>query len=74
MWTLVESRKHTLHKLFPFGDRATEVMLYGSVDLGLRSGSNVTVDWAARAQLTEEDGQWRMSYYQVYLVGCFDTA
>jgi hypothetical protein len=70
MWTLVESRKHTLHKIFPFGDNATEVMIYGVVDLGLRSGSTASVDWAGRAQLTqdERDGQWRMSYYQVYLV------
>ncbi|KAF7552340.1 hypothetical protein G7Z17_g4376 [Cylindrodendrum hubeiense] len=68
MWTSVASRKHTLHKIFPFGNDATEVMLYGSVDLGMRTGSTVEVDWAGRAQLVKEsDGEYRMSFYQVFL-------
>lgn len=69
MWTSVASRKHTLHKIFPFGNDATEVMLYGSVELGMRSGSTVEMDWAGRAQLVKEsDGEYRMSFYQVFLV------
>ncbi|KAK7421260.1 hypothetical protein QQZ08_010037 [Neonectria magnoliae] len=69
MWTSVASRKHTLHKVFPFGNDATEVMIYGSVELGMRSGSTVDVDWAGRAQLTKDasDGEYKMSFYQVYL-------
>lgn len=69
MWTSVASRKHTLHKIFPFGNDSTEVMLYGSVELGMRSGSTVEIDWAGRAQLVKEsDGEYRMSFYQVFLV------
>ncbi|KPM37663.1 hypothetical protein AK830_g8904 [Neonectria ditissima] len=69
MWSTVASRKHTIHKIFPFGNDATEVMIYGSVELGLRSGSTVYSEWAARAQLTkdEADGEWKMSFYQVYM-------
>lgn len=74
MWTSVASRKHTLHKIFPFGNDATEVMLYGSVELGMRSGSTVEIDWAGRAQLVKEsDGEYRMSFYQVFLVSLLCT-
>ncbi len=70
MWTVVSSRRHTVYKVFPFSAGANELMIYGSVALGLKSGANVDVDWAARAELVKSaaDGRWRMKYYQVYLV------
>lgn len=64
----VETRKHTLHKIFPFGPDAHEVMLYGSVDYRLKNGKHVSVDWAGRAVLAEHQGELRMNFYQVYLV------
>ncbi|GJN71358.1 hypothetical protein PLIIFM63780_006310 [Purpureocillium lilacinum] len=69
MWTVVSSRRHTVYKVFPFSAGANELMIYGSVALGLKSGANVDVDWAARAELVKSaaDGRWRMKYYQVYL-------
>ncbi|KAJ6441090.1 DNA polymerase [Purpureocillium lavendulum] len=69
MWTVVASRKHTVYKVFPFAAGADEVMIYGSVALGLKNGASVDVDWAARAELVKSaaDGRWRMKYYQVYL-------
>lgn len=74
MWDSVVSRKHTVPKVFPFGNDASEVMLYGKVELGLRSGESKSIDWAARAQLVESevDGKLRMSFYQVYLVSLTD--
>lgn len=70
MWAHVKSRKHTVEKLFPFGPNSQEVMLYGSVEYDLKNGKHVDVDWAARAVLiqSEDDGKWRMSFYQVYMV------
>lgn len=70
MWDAVESRKHTLHKIFPFGTDSTEVMLYGNVSLALKNGSNADMEWAGRAKLHKDEasGQYKMSYYQVYLV------
>ncbi|CAI6084193.1 hypothetical protein V2G26_020211 [Clonostachys chloroleuca] len=69
MWTAVASRKHTIPKIFPFGNGTNEFMLYGSVALGLKNGIDAEVDWAARAQVVKSssDGKWRMSFYQVYL-------
>ncbi|PQE18669.1 fungal specific transcription protein [Rutstroemia sp. NJR-2017a BVV2] len=32
MWEKVEKRLHTIKKVFPFGDGAKEVMLYGTVE------------------------------------------
>lgn len=69
MWSAVSSRRHTIHKVFPFSAQDNEFMLYGSVAMELRNGSNVDVDWAARAEIEKgDDGKWRMKFYQVYLV------
>lgn len=69
MWSAVASRKHTVHKVFPFSNESNEFMLYGSVALGLRNGAHADVDWAARADIVKSaDGKWRMKFYQVYLV------
>lgn len=69
MWSAVASRKHTVHKVFPFSNESNEFMLYGSVAFGLRNGVHADLDWAARADIVKSaDGKWRMKYYQVYLV------
>ena len=59
------SRKHKIHRLYAFSDK--DIMLHGSVDYGLKNGKDVTVDWAAHSQFTEEDGKLKMRFYQVYL-------
>ena len=69
LWTgPVKKRLHTLEKIFPFGDKADEVMLYGKVDYGLKNGKDITVQWAGRALLVEEGGKLKMKFYQVYMV------
>lgn len=68
MWEKVASRAHFPEKVYPFGANAQEVMLYGTVKYELKDGKKATVDWAARAHLTKEDGSVKMDFYQVYLV------
>lgn len=68
MWEKIVRRKHTALKVFPFGPDANEVMLYGTVQYGLKDGREATVDWAARAHLVKKDGAVMMDFYQVYLV------
>jgi hypothetical protein len=68
MWEKVSRRQHTATKVFPFGPSSNEVMLYGTVDYGLKDGREATVDWAARAHLVKQDGVVMMDFYQVYLV------
>lgn len=68
MWEKVNRRKHTALKVFPFGSKSNEVMLYGTVDYGLKDGREATVDWAARAHLVKHNGAVMMDFYQVYLV------
>jgi hypothetical protein len=68
MWEVVTSRKHTVYKVFPYGANATELMLYGKVQYGFKDGRETSVDWAARAEMFEEGGNWRFKFYQVYLV------
>ncbi|CBY00657.1 hypothetical protein IAQ61_011570 [Plenodomus lingam] len=69
MWEKVASRKHTAFKVFPFGANSNEVMIYGSVTYGLKSGGESSLDWAARAHLVKDDadGRVKMDFYQVYL-------
>ncbi|PBP26497.1 60S ribosomal protein L24 [Diplocarpon rosae] len=69
-WALVSSRLHTPSKIFPFGEGADELMLCGSVQYVLRDGRKSEVEWAARANLVKVEGEWKLSFYQVYL----DTA
>ncbi|TKA70184.1 hypothetical protein B0A49_02719 [Cryomyces minteri] len=67
MWEKVASRKHKPLKVFPYGSNADEVMLFGSVDYGLKDGRSASVDWAGRAHLVKVDGKVKMDFYQVYL-------
>jgi hypothetical protein len=68
MWEVVTSRKHTIYKVFPYGEKATEFMLYGKVQYGFKDGRETSVEWAARAEMTNDGGKWRFRFYQVYLV------
>lgn len=68
LWERVSVRKHYPLKIFPAGNNSDEVMLYGTVDYGLKAGGEAGLDWAARAHLVKEDGRVKMDYYQVYLV------
>ncbi|KAK3616363.1 hypothetical protein LTR56_026005 [Elasticomyces elasticus] len=70
MWEKVAKRSHKPTKIFSFGAGTNEVMLFGTVDYELKDGKKTTVEWSARAVFTEEDGDLKMSFYQVYL----DTA
>jgi hypothetical protein len=65
----VKTRKHTLVKIFPFGEDAKEVMVYGFVEYGLKNGKDVKVDWAGRAEFVDEGGEDGLKFklYQVYL-------
>ena len=70
----IKTRKHTLHKIFPFGatgEGGKELMLYGTVDYGLKNGKDVTCEWAARAVMAEYEGGLRFKLYQVYVVSFF---
>ncbi|KAH7070441.1 hypothetical protein BKA63DRAFT_77185 [Paraphoma chrysanthemicola] len=67
MWEKVSSRSHNPVKIFPFGSYSDEVMLYGTVKYGLKSGGESGLDWAARAKLVKVDGKVKMEFYQVYL-------
>lgn len=69
-WEKVASRLHSPLKIFPFGENASEVMLYGTVAYVLKDGRKADVAWGARANLVKDDGKWKFEYYQVYL----DTA
>ena len=67
LWTgPIQRRKHHVDKIYPFGDK--EVMLYGSVDYGLKNGKELTVQWAARAVFEDYEEKLRYRLYQVYVV------
>ncbi|TQB68281.1 hypothetical protein MPDQ_003715 [Monascus purpureus] len=67
MWATVSARRHTVHKVFPFGKDSNEFMLHGVVNYTFKTGGQGTADWAGKAVLEEQDGVWRFKFYQVYL-------
>ncbi len=49
-------------------ERRFEYMLYGSVDLELKSGEKMAGQWAGRAVLRDDDeGGLKYTFYQVYI-------
>ena len=68
MWEKVQSRIHRPLKIFPYGPNANEVMLFGTVQYGLKTGGQSSVDWAAYAHLKKIDGSVKMDFFKVYLV------
>lgn len=77
MWESVSSRSHHPVKIFPFGKvdesaAEAEVMIYGTVEYGLKAGGGERKEWAARVEMVREEvdgeGDWAMKLYQVYLV------
>lgn len=68
MWAQVQSRLHDPIKIFPFGSGSKEVMLYGTVAFVLKDGRKAFVPWAARAEMVKEGEEWKMGFYQVFLV------
>jgi hypothetical protein len=70
MWSAVARRLHRATKIFPFGPNSNEVMLYGTVEYGLKDGRSTVLDWAAHAKLVKVEGHYKLDFYQVYLV-CF---
>lgn len=71
MWEKVSSRHHKPLKIFPYGSNADEVMLYGTVDYGLKDGKSAAVEWAGHAHLVKDGGVVKMDFYQVYLVSLY---
>ncbi|KAE8451295.1 hypothetical protein EG329_004460 [Mollisiaceae sp. DMI_Dod_QoI] len=67
LWEKVASRLHRPLKIFPFGENADEVMLYGTVAYTLKDGRKADIDWSARANMVNDGGKWKLKYYQVYL-------
>jgi len=67
MWQKVASRTHNPIKIFPAGPRATDLMLYGTVEYTFKEGGEGGVPWAARAELVKTEHGYKMSFYQVYL-------
>lgn len=72
LWAAISERLHSPTKVFPFGDGegVDEVMLYGTVAFKFKDGRRNEIGWSARANLVQDEGRWKMKYYQVYL----DTA
>jgi len=80
MCLAISTRSHHPIKIFSFGapsDSEAEIMIYGTVEYGVKAEGDDGKDWAARALLVpgekggdESLGGWRLRFYRVYL----DTA
>lgn len=72
-WEKVSTRKHVYKGVFPSSEKPdSEVMLYGTVDYGMKDGSSKEgVEWAALMNLTKVDGEYKLQRYQVWIVSFF---
>ncbi|KAM0483247.1 hypothetical protein ACHAPX_002697 [Trichoderma viride] len=80
MWSVVQERSHTVHKVFPgqFSEsadskRECELMLYGDVSYKTKDGAANTVAWAGHGtvrKVQSEDGneEWKLAAYSVYML------
>lgn len=65
MWNGVASRLHKPKKAYSLDEKASEVMLFGTVEYGLDSGKSATVEWAARMVFAPSSEQLKLASYQV---------
>ena len=68
MWEKVAKRSHKPTQIYAFGAGSDDVMLHGTVGYVLKDDKSTETTWAAKAHLTNEDGELRMDFYQVFLV------
>lgn len=68
IWANVSSRVHVVSKVFPStsAEDKHELMLFGTVDYGLKNGKELRTEWAGRMVFDEKDTE-KMRFYQVYL-------
>ena len=50
------------------GAEEAEVMLHGTVEYRFKDGGSLVKDFAVRAELVREEGDWKIRVYQVYLM------
>ncbi len=68
MWEHVKARKHTIHRVYPYGNDATEFMIIGLAEYQLKTGEAKDVEWAGRARFAKSaSGRWQFSFYQIWL-------
>ncbi len=72
-WKGVQTREHKISDVITRGelrdeDSKGELMLYGTVDYGLENGTSGHAEWAGRMELVKVDAQWKMRFYQVWVV------
>ncbi len=72
-WEGITSRRHIMENVYLLGklsddDERAEFMVYGTVDYGVKDGGKGTADWGARLVLNKQGKEWKMSFYQVYIV------
>ena len=69
MWEKVAKRLHKPVQIYAFSAGSDDCMLHGSVDYVLKDGKSTLTSWGAKAHFAKEDGELKMDFYQVFLVG-----
>ncbi|RSL52119.1 hypothetical protein CEP53_008190 [Fusarium sp. AF-6] len=65
-WAVVQSRDHTVYKVFPFGVNSDEVMMHGRSHNVSLDGVKSTFTWAARMHFRKgEDGSVLIDKYTI---------
>lgn len=71
LWEKISARSHRPLRIYPFGNNAREVMIFGDVEYEFRAGGKGGLQWTARGTMeTTDDGRVVWRDYQVFM----DTA
>jgi len=66
MWSVIATRHHRPMGVYVLDAEAREVMVYGDLDLGLKNGERVYIQWSGRI-VFGPGPDLKMSFYQVYM-------
>ncbi|KFY96636.1 hypothetical protein V500_02370 [Pseudogymnoascus sp. VKM F-4518 (FW-2643)] len=66
MWSKISSRKHT-YTYYSSTERPDTYLLEGQVVYGLKTGTEATMKWVAKAEFEGQGSDRRLAFYQVFL-------
>ena len=66
MWSKISSRKHT-YTYYSSTERPDTYLLEGTVVYGLKTGTEATMKWVAKAEFEGQGSDRRLAFYQVFL-------
>lgn len=71
-WAHIASRKHNIIRVFAgdISNPSHDIMLQATLELGLKNGKTIELEFAARAEVVEWEGATKLQSFVVWTVCC----